>query len=145
MFRFRLEKVLRWRHRQADVEARKLQALLSRLQRLRERRQGILDESRVLAATAARTAGGRLDLQRARLVSGFLESRLALLDELTGRETEILARVAAQQQVWRLCKQKQDVLERLRDRHRDRWRQQQRRNEQKQTDETANRHVGRVQ
>lgn len=137
MFRFRLEKVLRHRRRLVDDEARKLQVLAARLNRLlAERRQ--LEEDVALAAEAAWQARqGTVDMAVQNSAAAFMESRRAMIRRLEGRVAG--ARAEAEAQRGRLVRAQQDVsvLESLETRQRRAWELEERRREQKRTDEVG--------
>ena len=144
MFRFRLERVLRWRRRQADLEARKLHALLAGLRALDRERERIAAEMRRLAAAAAPRPGRPLDLQQAQRTTAWLESRRILLARLAERRRALERDAARQRDRWRAARQRQDVLERLRERRREEWLMAERRRDQKRMDEVAGRLTGRT-
>lgn len=144
MFRFRLDKVLRHRRRLVDDEARKLQVLAARLNRLlAERRQ--LEEDVSLAAEAAWQARqGTVDLAVQTSAAAFMEARRAMIRRLEERIAE--ARVETEAQRGRLVRAQQDVsvLESLEARQRRAWELEERRREQKRTDELGARRRART-
>jgi len=144
VFRFRLERVLRWRRRQADLEARKLHALFGALRDLDAARRRVEQEMRRAAQRSAPRAGRPLDLATVQRTAAYLESRRRHLAQLAQRRRELEREVARQRERWQEARRRQDVLERLRERRREEWLMAERRREQKAMDEVAGRSAGRT-
>jgi len=143
VFRFRLERVRRWRQRLADQEARKLQAILARQYRLEREQEEIRQQCRQAAAGAVAADGKSLDLHRARMVAEYLQARQARIQQLEQQRREVLREAAAQRERLREARRRREILDRLRERRREEWEYEQRRREQKDMDEIAGRYVRR--
>lgn len=135
MFRFRLAKVLRWRERREDAEARALRQAREALRAARESRQA---QERLIASLAAagerqrRTDG---DVTRWQLLAAYLTAQEERLRALRIREREAGAAVEQQRQRLLAAHREREVLTRLEERHRLAWEEQERRRERRELDE----------
>jgi flagellar FliJ protein len=139
MFRFRLEKVLRYRQRREDDEARLLRRAADALRIARERR---LAQERFIGDLAregeARRRGGG-DVAQWRLLATFLTVQEERRRVLAAREREAAAAVAKQRERLLAAHRDREVLDRLRERQRLAWEEEQRRRERRFMDEVASR------
>ncbi len=134
MFRFRLEKVLRYRERIVDREARKLQGILSAAFLL-ERENARLDGE---CEAATRREGARgFDLVRMRLLADFTGERRRQVRRNIERIRRIRAEAEQQRLILLAAQRDKQVLEQLRERQLATWQEQDRREDRKRMDEVA--------
>ncbi len=137
MFRFRLEKVLRYRERREDDEARAMRRAAEVLQQARARRAA---QDRFIAALGAegearRRAGA--NVAQWRLLAAFLTVQEEKRRVLLARERSAAAALVAQRARLLAAHRDREVLERLRERQRLVWEEEERRRERRALDEVA--------
>ncbi len=137
-FHFKLEKVLRYRRRRMESEARKLHAIESAALALDRDSARMELRCRELTRTVAAEASGAEVVERRRLTE-FVEGQQHLIRRNT-EEAAMIRRKADQQRHILLDAQREvRVLELLREKQNDEWSQRQRRLDQKHIDEIASR------
>jgi flagellar export protein FliJ len=136
MFRFRLDKVLRYRSRLVDREAQRLKEAADALQAVIRRRE---DLQRSIAALIREGEEERRrgDVQLWRLRADYLRALQARLTGLRGAERR--ARAAVEEQRRRLLEahRRRLVLEKLKEHQHAAWAEQERRRERKRMDEVG--------
>ena len=142
MFRFKLEKVLRFRRRRMEAEARKLHAIESAAHTLERDNAKMAQRCRDLAL-AEKPIVTSADLNHKRRLTEFTRGQGLLILRNEEEARSIRKRADVQRRVLLSAQRDKRVLELLRDRHGETWSQQQRRLEQKHTDEIASRGSGR--
>ncbi|MHB8079067.1 MAG: flagellar export protein FliJ [Candidatus Krumholzibacteriia bacterium] len=143
MFRFRLAKVLRWRERRVDEEARAMRDAAEALRRARRERTGLESELARLARDGERRrcAGG--DVAQWRLLATWLTAQHDRLRLLRVREREAAAALGAQRQRLLQAHREKEVLLRLEERQRQVWEEEERRRERRELDDIGGRrHAG---
>ncbi len=135
MFRFRLERVLQHRRREADARAQDLAHAQAALQAAEAARAALADELQDSRSAAAAARQGRLDPAVLARLADWHEELESLLAGAAGVvETRLQAVAAARrslQEAWRRC----EVLERLETRQRAEWQAAENRRERLQLDE----------
>lgn len=144
MFRFRLDKVLRHRRRLVDDEARKLQVLAARLNRLLAERRQLEQDVEMAAAASWQGRQGTVDLALLNSAEAFMQARRTTIGRLDGRIDAARREAEDQRRVLVAAQQEVSVLESLEDRQRRAWELQERRREQKLSDELAGRRHARA-
>ncbi len=142
MFRFKLAKVLRYRRRRMEAEARKLHAIESAAQVLERENVRMAARCRELAL-AEKPEVTSADLEHKRRLTEFTRGQGLLILRNEQEARSIRNRAAVQRRILLAAQRDKRVLELLRDRHWAAWEQQQRHLEQKSTDEIASRRSGR--
>jgi flagellar export protein FliJ len=136
MFRFRLDKVLRFRSRLVDREAQRLKEVTDALQAVIRRREDLQRDIAVVVREGEqeRRAGA---VQLWRLRADYLRALQMRLAGLHGAERR--ARVAVEEQRRRLLEahRRMLVLEKLKERQHAVWADEERRRERKQMDEVG--------
>lgn len=141
-FRFKLDKVLRYRTRRMEAEARKLHEIESAALVLERENARMTDRCRELTRAAASgiTDTGLIDRRR---LTDFVRGQQRLIRDNAERIRDIRRRADAQRQVLLGAQREVKALELLKDRRAEEWLLRQRRLDQKRTDEIASRGSGR--
>ncbi len=143
MFRFRLAKVLRWRERRVDEEARKMRAAAEALRQARRDRVRLETELTRLAREGERPRCEGGDVAQWRLLATWLTVQTDRLRGLQVREREAAAALGAQRQRLLLAHREKEVLVRLEARQRQVWDDEERRRERRELDDIGGRrHAG---
>ena len=141
-FRFKLEKVLRFRVRRMEAEARKLHAIESAALGLEQENARMAARCRELAvATDAAVSGSALESRRR--LTEFIRGQQRLIRSNDSEIRAIRQRADAQRQILLEAQREVKALELLKERRGTAWRQERRRLEQKRMDEVASRGSGR--
>ncbi len=142
-YHFKLEKVLRYRRRRMEAEARKLHALESAAQALESTNAQI--ERRCRELTQAVASGvSTSELEDRKRVTEFVRGQHQVIRRNT-EEAQMIRRRADEHRLVLLDAQREvRVLELLRDRQTEEWSLRQRRLEQKRIDEIASRGSARL-
>ncbi len=133
MFRFRLEKVRRWRRRLEDAEAR---AHRRAQEELRRARREVRRQQELLADLERQPEPGE-DVQFLILRSAWRERLHRELDRLRQAEAAAAAAVERRRRDLIEAHRRREVLERLARSERERWEREQARRERKDLDEVA--------
>ena len=141
MFRFRLSKVLKFRTRHMEAEARKLHAIESAARQLELENDRIAARCRQLADEEAGSVSG-LDLGVKRRLAEYMKGRRIQIRRNIEEAAAIRVRAEKQRQVLLAAQRETRVLELLRDKQRSAWNEDRRRRDQKITDEIAARGSG---
>ncbi len=143
MFRFRLAKVLRWRERRVDEEARAMRAAAEALRRARRDRARLEAELARLASEGERLRRDGGDVARWRLLATWLTAQTDRLRALQIREREAAVALGAQRQRLLQAHREKEVLLRLEARQRQVWEEEERRRERRELDDIGGRrHAG---
>ena len=135
MFRFRLQKVLRYRARLVDHEARKLHAIEAAAGRLERENERMADEIGIAGRRVAEDGG--FDLAQHCRLSDFTAGRQARIRRNAAQAARIRVDADRQRQVLLAAQRAKRVLEQLRERQRTQWEREESRREMKQMDEIA--------
>ncbi|MBU0742409.1 flagellar FliJ family protein [bacterium] len=138
MFRFKLSKVLRYRRRRLEAEARKLHAIESAAQALERENARMAKRCRELAL-AEQPAVTSAVLGHKRRLTEFTRGQGLMILRNEEEVRSIRKRADVQRRILLAAQRDKRVLELLRDRHLAAWTLRQRRLEQKRTDEIASR------
>jgi len=135
MFRFRLQRVLRYRARLEDQQARRVQQAAATLQKLRGRQALVRATMKKLALDGAADRQHTPSIWLWRLQTEYLVKQQTLLDLLGLEELAAQDELRKQQQLLTKAHQDREVLERLKEQQRRQWQQEEQRRERKQMDE----------
>jgi flagellar export protein FliJ len=144
MFRFRLAKVLRWRERRVDEEARAMRAAAEALRRARRDRVRLETELTRLAREGERPRRDGGDVAQWRLLATWLTAQTDRLRGLQVREREAATALGAQRQRLLLAHREKEVLVRLEERQRQVWDDEERRRERRELDDLGGRRHVRI-
>jgi flagellar export protein FliJ len=142
MFRFRLARVLRYRSRLVDQQARRFRLATEAWSRLRQEKQRLVAE---VAATVRRAERHRDQGQRVPLWILQADYLIALRDKMSRiqeRENEAAAEMEHQRELLLEARRQKEILEKLAERQREKWEQEQRLRERKEMDEVASARAG---
>jgi len=118
-FRFRMQRVLTWKEKRAEVEQARLDTLLAELARLRDRMKALEHELSTAGATAITRPGlSGSDLHALQSYYYELENQIR---RLAGEITEAARRVAEQRQVLIAARMEVRLFEKLRERDLSEW------------------------
>ncbi|MFO0339833.1 MAG: hypothetical protein ACK52Z_13920, partial [Acidobacteriota bacterium] len=106
-FQFPLERVLRYRRSQADLEQAKLSRLEGELAKLRRQRQDLIEGFQAELRQAGASSLRRLELGRYRMV---VERQAQRLDQAIAEKSQ---QVAGQREVYRKVNQAAEVLQKV--------------------------------
>ncbi|MFN8939127.1 MAG: hypothetical protein ACK5ZJ_05240 [Acidobacteriota bacterium] len=106
-FQFPLERVLRYRRSQADLEQAKLSRLEGELAKLRRQRQDLIEGFQAEVRQAGASSLRRLELGRYRMV---VERQAQRLDQAIAEKSQ---QVAGQREVYRKVNQAAEVLQKV--------------------------------
>lgn len=140
MFSFRLEKVLRYRERKVDEEARCLKQLQDVLRQVLGERNALNERIAALVQRDARTRHQCPDARLWQLQANYVTSLRQRLACIRQREAAAALEVESQRQKLLAAHREQVVMEKLKERRYAAWRQEQRRRERKEMDEVGSRH-----
>lgn len=143
MFRFRLAKVLRWRERRVDEEARAMREAAETLRRARRERTRLETELARLAREGERMRHEGGDVAQWRLLAAWLTAQTDRLRLLQVRERQAAVALGAQRQRLLQAHREKEVLVRLEERQRQVWEDEERRRERRELDDIGGRrHAG---
>ena len=135
MFRFRLERVLRQRHRQVDACSREVAEAEAALQGAARAVEEAARELQQCRRDSAAGLGGPLDARSLMRAAAWQEELVARLRSreavMAQAQQDTEAARTRLQQAWR----DREAIERLRERHHEEWRQEEARRERRELDE----------
>ncbi len=114
-FQFPLERVLRFRRTQAEVEQAKLTKLETEMSQLRQKRSEVVEAFRTEVQRVGADSRERLELGRYRMV---VETQLLRLDQSIAEKAK---QVAAQKNLYVKAKQAAEVLDKVKDKQYKNW------------------------
>lgn len=143
MFRFRLAKVLRWRERRVDEEARAMREAAEALRLARRERTRLEAEMARLAREGERLRRDGGDVAQWQLLAAWLTAQTDRLRLLQARERQAAVALGAQRQRLLQAHREKEVLVRLEERQRQVWDDEERRRERRELDDIGGRrHAG---
>ncbi|MFH1844471.1 MAG: flagellar export protein FliJ [bacterium] len=137
MFRFRLQRVLRYRVRLEDQQARRVQQAAATLQKIRGRQELVRATMKTLAQDGAEVRNQSPSIWLWRMQTDYLARQQTLLDALALDEMAAQDELRKQQQLLTRAHQDREVLERLKAKQHREWQQEEQRRERKQMDEVG--------
>ena len=139
MFRFNLEKVLTYRTRLVEAEARKLRNITAQLEEIMAERRDLEAACDRIARSEVDRCDGELDMPRFRHYAGWLAGQREFMRICDERAREVQVMLENQRSVLLKMKHDESVLKELKERHRAAWAMGEARTETKSMDEAASR------
>lgn len=135
MFVFRLERVLCYRERLRDEQARRLREAAARLEAVHAEQETIRREMAAVIRHGAATRQEQVDVSLLSMHAAYLVRQQQRLAEHSERAAVLADEVAGQRQLLVKAQQAVEVLEQLKERRHREWQEQERRRELKALDE----------